>query len=572
MNSLKFLEELYNDKPEDAYILIWKNKKSDWYQDILEAANRVDNNPNDTYFGVGLSAENYGPYKRCEADKILALPGLYADLDVGKKNYPKTIIEARRLVEGHGFNPTMLIKSGTGIHAYWLFKELEIFDKPSERMYAAEMSKRLNNFLKFKAGQNGWDLDAVGDLSRLLRPIGSFNCKDGGKAEVKLIHNDGIRYEDLSAFESFLPEIEDYSISGKEIITAKELDDITKLIQVKKIAEPPREKLDMLLDIDLTFKEAWQHIKSAKKDGSPSGFHFTLCIIAAKAGWTDQEIANLIIAWNRRHSYDLKKVLRPDYMARTIVNARKTFTAEVVGEYSKELETLDGTQYEDPLKDTNKKKAQEVMSYHLGFKIFEIIKYIQERDPKYRMITAKGDIYFKSPDDLMMLNRFQQRVLAHTNIALSLTKANFGKIKNCYKHIIRDIVVSDESDVQSRLAAWITEYLDGEPMRDQHEAARDDQPFVFQGHWYIFSGSFKEWAFRNRHDRDGIEKTELDLKIVEAEHTRFNPMHPSIEGKRVTKRPWKIPHSIIIPGDIRYIDQCKKSTQESEPSSSLSQS
>jgi hypothetical protein len=40
------------------------------------------------------------------------------------------------------------------------------------------------------------------------------------------------------------------------------------------------------------------------------------------AGWTDQEIADCLVAWRRRHGENVAKALRPDYVARTISKAK----------------------------------------------------------------------------------------------------------------------------------------------------------------------------------------------------------------------------------------------------------
>lgn len=568
MKSLEFMEEMFNDKPENSYILLWKDKKSFWYKDIKKTADHINKDPNDIYYGVGLSPKDYGYTKRCKSNQIMAIPGFYADIDIGRKNYPGSIEEANNIIYDNGFNPTMTVNSGYGIHAYWLFKEIMVFESKAERDDAADISKRLNLFLRNEAANHGWNIDNVGDLARILRPAGSFNCKHDERKQVVIISKDGPRYQDLDSFDEFLPFVDSYSFSQKTDVSQAELDKIKKLIVMKRIAEPPQEKLDLLLDADHRFKEAWQHVKSKKKDTSSSGFHFTLCVIASKAGWTDQEMANLLIAWNRRHNIPLDKIMRPDYMARTITNARKIAGGELAEEYYQELTAIKGSEYQDVMKESSKKKGFKIVSQILGFSVTRFIKYIQEKDPDYRIVSTNGDIYFYGPEDIMIKNRFQSRVLAHTNIALSLDKKDFEKIKECYQYIIEEINVSEESTLESRMKAWITEYLDGEPQRDQHDAARNDSPFVHEGYWHIFPTKLREWAYRNRHYDGTIKQVVRDLKIIGAEQKRFNPEHPRIKGKRIKKSPWQIPNEIITPGDIRQIASwLDKSSEESSATS-----
>ncbi len=87
-------------------------------------------------------------------------------------------------------------------------------------------------------------------------------------------------------------------------------------------AEPPSAKVLSLLDGEPRFKHTWEQEREDLRDSSPSGYDFSLTNIAISAGWSDQEICNLLIAWRRKHGHDLK--LRDDYYARTIANAKQT--------------------------------------------------------------------------------------------------------------------------------------------------------------------------------------------------------------------------------------------------------
>jgi hypothetical protein len=44
-----------------------------------------------------------------------------------------------------------------------------------------------------------------------------------------------------------------------------------------------------------------------------------------------------------------------------------------------------------------------------------------------------------------------------------------------------------------------------------------------------------------------MEKTDLDLTIVEAVRKRFDRPHPHRKGARKKITPWEIPHHIIVP-------------------------
>jgi len=95
-------------------------------------------------------------------------------------------------------------------------------------------------------------------------------------------------------------------------------------------ADPPQEKLDELLEND-RFAEVWSH--SAEGLFSLSDYDWRLVSFALNDGWTDQEIADLIIAFRRVHGSkdDLKKALRKDYIPRTIANVKNAPQTDAKG-------------------------------------------------------------------------------------------------------------------------------------------------------------------------------------------------------------------------------------------------
>lgn len=84
-------------------------------------------------------------------------------------------------------------------------------------------------------------------------------------------------------------------------------------------AQPPHEKLEVLLANDDRFRDTWNRQRRDLKDHSASGYDMALAAVTAQAGWSEQEIADLLIAHRRKNGDDLK--LRQDYYQRTIDRA-----------------------------------------------------------------------------------------------------------------------------------------------------------------------------------------------------------------------------------------------------------
>jgi hypothetical protein len=90
-------------------------------------------------------------------------------------------------------------------------------------------------------------------------------------------------------------------------------------------AEPPAAKFNDLMKRK-KFARSWERQRDDLKDQSSSGYDQSLTNLAARAGWEDREIVNLLVASRRKHGDALK--LRPDYFRRTIARARKSIAED----------------------------------------------------------------------------------------------------------------------------------------------------------------------------------------------------------------------------------------------------
>jgi hypothetical protein len=185
-----FIDKLFGACPEDLYILFWTapKKRSSFVQvrqrkGIIDDLIKQSSEGQDVYVGAGLSKVDYGPARRCPANEVSGLVGLWADIDVKhpvhkKQNLPPTKADALMLLREAGPTPTMVLWSGYGLHAWWLFREPWIFETDSERSEAAALAKRWVSSIRAKAAAHGWDVDPVGDLSRVMRLPGTLNWKE----------------------------------------------------------------------------------------------------------------------------------------------------------------------------------------------------------------------------------------------------------------------------------------------------------------------------------------------------------------------------------------------------------
>jgi putative DNA primase/helicase len=136
----------------------------------------------DVYLNIGLRAEDLGDKRRGTAEEVIALPGLWADIDVQGPAHkaqclPPTKGDALKVIKGIPLSPTWIIDSGHGLQVWWLFKELWTFEGEKERQRAQELSRRFQATLQARAKEYGWRVDGTHDLARVLRIPGTYNHK-----------------------------------------------------------------------------------------------------------------------------------------------------------------------------------------------------------------------------------------------------------------------------------------------------------------------------------------------------------------------------------------------------------
>jgi hypothetical protein len=214
--------------------------------------------------------------------------------------------------------PSIIVQSGHGLHAYWLFKETWLFESDEERTRAASLAKRWHGKVCSIAAKHQWAIENLGDLTRVLRLPGTFNHNgSSGPIHVQIVESHDQRRYTVEDFEPFLPPEEDNQppacVIGELIL--------------KPDANPPAEKLLELASASPSFWNTWNRNRSDLADPSQSGCDLSMATIAALSGWNDQEIADLIVAARRKHNENPQKALRDHYIRRTIEKAKQAAAA-----------------------------------------------------------------------------------------------------------------------------------------------------------------------------------------------------------------------------------------------------
>jgi RecA-family ATPase len=210
----RFFRLLY---AEDApgYLAMWtrQDRLTRWVPandlDLAAQTARLLAQTKDVYFGVGLQPRDLGQNRRGEGKDVIAIPGLWADIDVQgpahkASNLPPTKEEARALLAEFPLEPTLVVDSGHGLQPWWLFVRPWVFGDDYDRREAQDLIRQFQTALQAKAASHGWKLDSTSDLARVMRPAGTWNRKLEDPVPVRIVEMNEDRRYNPRDFEPYL--------------------------------------------------------------------------------------------------------------------------------------------------------------------------------------------------------------------------------------------------------------------------------------------------------------------------------------------------------------------------------
>jgi hypothetical protein len=514
-----FLQELFGGKPAGSYILLWTlhDKKSRWFTDPKAAAAHVATLGSvDVYFGCGLSPQDYGPSARCRAQDILGITSLWMDVDIlsqghQKKALPKTIEEAIRLVFDP-LPPSLIVRTGGGIHAYWLLKEPLIGNNE-----AGNLIEGFQGFLRGKAEQKGWKLDSTHDLPRVLRVPGTVNTKYGALVTVMDTRAPLRRY-DPGDFSACVPRgtsqvpLPSPVAPPPPVAPPSPVAPPPPVPPPSPVAPPPpvappspvavrpdaqahHDKLQALLALHSGFKNTWD---MKRKLPSPSEYDQAMANFMIAAGWSDQEVTDGLIAWRRDHA--LKPKLRPDYYSRTIATAKRAGirqeAKEEVYEIAQQVEA--GIRTVEEAKPDLLAALSEALKCRDPEKIIRITKVMGGSVSDYWLQTSRRNILLGDIGAITDKIRFKKAWAEASRIILDEYKNyEWNKVAGLILQVCEEVRGGEEATEEGELISWIHGYLAKvPPAANVHELRGNRKPFFdSEGRVCIFLSRFSEYLF-----------------------------------------------------------------------------
>ena len=311
-------------------------------------------------------------------------------------------------------------------------------------------------------------------------------------------------------------------------------------VELRADASPPAEKLSALLANDRKFRASWDHRRPDLADQSLSTYDLSLASIAVSAAWSDQEIADLVVAHRRMHggADDLRKALRRDYtIDRVIVPARRGHTAQTT-----ELPELDDVAH-DP------DSALRPVSETLGVPVRRLRRWGREGAYTYSLGLLRGDeIELGDATALLNQDRIRARLVDAAGIVIpGLKPERWRKVLALLLAHVEEIAVEEAGPTQ-QVVAWVQSYLDQRPPQAIGESISIGAPFRDgAGAIWITANELRRYIRRARGEDLTERQVATRMRMVGC--TAEQHEH-SERGIRTRRRYWLVPPSLLTSGGL----------------------
>jgi hypothetical protein len=472
---------------------------------------------------------------------------------------PPTVQDALTIIP-EVLPPTLVVATGNGAHAWWLFKEPYLFDGQEERKAAARLVARWQTLLSLNAAARGWAFDRLLDLARILRIPGTVNTKDPAHPKpVTLLAHSGRRYNP-SDFEAWLDDAAVPDPAAEEQAArdwAERFKD--KPLVINPNARIPQETLERWLELDLRFRNTWFRQRHDLHDQSQSGYDLALACFGMDAGLSDQQIVDLLI--HHRTLHKQKHRTRLDYYQRTIAKAagRRTEAVDPVGILCgvtapdrPQAPPADACQPNEPPKPqpdplTAKAILCERISRVLGIRILRLVK-VTGKEPTYQMELETTSIEFPNVGKFIDQTYVRLAIASATNRLIPKIKPKvWDQLAQAMLDALTETAGGAETDFKGSIRMYINQYLSDTGFIDTIENQPPSGlrcPTIIDGRIAICSSDLQPYVIRNFSQN-------LSVKAIASMLAAIGARNITVKGKTFKPQSrWLLPVEEFDPADF----------------------
>ncbi len=577
-----FLRALYGNKDPSHWGYIWtatqvpkgqeSKKKTHWFQTAAQAIKIVDDlnalpiaeRPH-IYASMGLVAKRGSPYGRHKEHETVALCAIVVDFDLSGEAHdgralPTTMKQIDEFIANPALMPfkfTMITGSGNGRHTWLVFKEPFAIEDKEDFDKIKDTFRGFNGYVNKQALRaGGWRVDAIHDLSRVMRVPGTLNVKTDPPVMAEMLQFRDDCRPDPEVIYDWLDEMPaeafDYGKIGTSKndysgVMSKEMQDKTFLIDGNANADP--DALDAMLANNDQFKGSWNRERDKKLD-SPSKYHYSMGYHAKVAGWTDQEIVDCIIQWQRNKfgpgSPQHEKIInRRDLLARILVKMDQKMAIDGINEEDLVDEAPDETM--EAMETGDKKKMLAHLRVQLGVPICGVHQFRREdldgEDSIWEIEVQDGRRVLIGKVENIILSKMPISAAMANAVGMTITRSFKPSVWATLADLIVKCADKHESGIASmsddvfrilteHVALHVNESIDA----DYVSCLRDDQVFIWKDCIYIpktpFARAFKQNNTNALMSMKDVEKIMTGAKLT---IKRVGPRVPGDKKKKLVQ-------------------------------------
>jgi hypothetical protein len=492
----QFLQAVLGNSPSHLLGNLWRMppRKSLWTCDVsaaLKWAGTACREQANVYCGVALCAQDRGPDKRTSNDSAAALVGFVADVDFAgahgkKKAYPKDADQASSLILGTGLYPTIMVHSGNGLQAWWLFSQPWVFESDEERLTAIALSTAWGATLKEHARRAGVEVDSVFDLARVLRLPGTVNWKDpDNPKDVQLVfHDDKYRFN---------PQ----DFEGRLLVKPEEPEQVKRRTSTSSPSAAPTTSMgdsfpwsqhEALLANSEQYAATWARTRGDLKDGSPSGWDMALANLCVQSGLTEEQTVSVLVACRKRHGDPIKPT---SYYQLTLRKA---------------LSSVDNTDVND--EELSREQRVEKIAVALAIPLTGVQK-VSGTDPVYRFTFSAGDDAAEraveiAATQLINQSTFRGKIFALTDVPPRRVgpkeHPSWDDFVKAIAQAAEVIDAGEDATVSGELYGLLEDYLAANrpiELKPQELVEHPNHPFVREGRVHFKANALLRFAMLN---------------------------------------------------------------------------
>ena len=310
-------------------------------------------------------------------------------------------------------------------------------------------------------------------------------------------------------------------------------------------ASPPAGKVDLLAGIEPMFARSMAGKRTDMRDSSPSAYDLAVATYAAQAGWTDQEIADLIIYRRRQAGQDVAKALRLDYITDRIAHARagtsspaEVDTAQTVAEMTVAVDRGSG--------------PTELLAYLSDSLGLDVLRWTQttRHEAFYELHIGGSDarvVVVGNVANVTSQKRFADAVYSHTGKLIGpFRPAAWAQILRAMGQVV-EVVESGSASRLGQLTEWIDQYAADAQTGTDYETLRQNRPFRRDSMLHIHLGDLVRWITIRQQAK--VQKTDI---LASMRLLGFSPTHigaRSETGDNCTRHYWIAREPLAHTGD-----------------------